>query len=563
MKKLFLLPALAIGLLPSLNLKAANKSVPTKVDKVTIFLQGAQIYHAEEVTIPTGTTEFVFNGVSPYLDPSTLFSSGRGNFLILDTRFNTRYPEEILATESNPLEVKYQNQIDLKNDSIADIGYELKILEAKKRNLVNEKNFLEGNRLIKGETKRDTLNLVKDALEYYRSRMGNIDQEWVKATREEDRLNKKKRGIEARLNDLVALVEKVRGGQPTDESKPSYEVIVTVSADAAQTGTIEFNYYTQQASWSAEYDLKATAASSAIQLVQKAKIYQNTGMDWKNVNITLSTGNPRLSNTRPYLNPVYLYGQMLATQEAVDISTTGRADDFNESLFSSRTKSIADLKKPVAGTAANVTQVTVNPILVEYAIDAKYSIPADNQQHTVVVGKKDLDTKFEYYSVPKLDKDAFLQARLTNWEELNLVAGAAKIYFDGSFIGNSSINPDIAVDTLNLDMGRDRSLVIDRKKIKEKTKEKFFDEKRELTRSYTITVRNTKNLPITLQLQDQMPLSNNKDIVVEAIELDGGKADEYSGIVSWDLKLKPKETKVIKFTYSVKAPKQIQLVNLP
>ena len=100
-------------------------------------------------------------------------------------------------------------------------------------------------------------------------------------------------------------------------------------------------------------------------------------------------------------------------------------------------------------------------------------------------------------------------------------------------------------------------------KIKEKTKEKFFDKKRELTRSYTITVRNTKNLPITLQLQDQMPLSNNKDIVVEAIELDGGKADEYSRIVSWDLKLKPKETKVIKFTYSVKAPKQIQLVNLP
>jgi len=174
-----------------------------------------------------------------------------------------------------------------------------------------------------------------------------------------------------------------------------------------------------------------------------------------------------------------------------------------------------------------------------------------------------LNTKFEYYSVPKLDKGAFLQAKLSNWEELNLVSGNAKIYFDGSFIGNSSINADLALDTLNLDLGRDRSLAVERKKIKEKTKERFLDDKRELTRSYTLTVRNTKSQAISIQVQDQLPLSNNKEIVVEALDLDGGKVDEYSGIVSWDLKLKPKETKIIKFTYSVKAPKEIQLLNLP
>ena len=563
MKKSIFSIALTFSLLLSFSLMAGNKSISTKVEKVTIFLQGAQIYHSEELTIPIGTSELVFAGVSPYLDPSTLFSSGRGNFLILDTRFHTRYPEEIGTSEPNPLEIKYLNQIEQKKDSLSDLGYDLKLLEAKKRNLVNEKNFLENNRLIKGETKRDTLNLVKDALEYYRTRMGNIDQEWVKATREEDKLNKKKQGVQTRLDNLLALIEQVRVGQPVNESKPSYEVIVTVSSEVNQTGTIEFNYYTQQASWSPDYDLKATAASTAIQLVQKAKIYQNTGLDWKNVNITLSTGNPRLSNVRPYLNPFYLYGQTLVTTRTIEMAAVASDEGFSERPYLPQTKATADFKKPMAGTAANVTQVTVNPILVEYAIEALYSIPADNQQHTVVIGKKDLNTKFEYYSVPKLDKDAFLQARLSNWEELNLVSGNAKIYFDGSFIGNSSINADIALDTLNLDLGRDRSLVVDRKKIKEKTKERFLDDKRELTRSYTLTVRNTKSQAISIQVQDQMPLSNNKDIVVEALDLDGGKVDEYSGIVTWDLKLKPKETKTIKFSYSVKSPKEVQLVNLP
>ena len=562
MKNKFLTIFLGLGLITNISAKANSKSIPTKVDKVTIFLQGAQIYHSETVQIPAGTSDLIFSGVSPFLDPSTLFSSGKGDFLILDTRFNTRYPEQIEATERNPIELKYLQQIEQKNDSISEIGYDLKLLEAKKRNLVTEKNFLEANRLVKGETKRDTLNLVKDALEYYRNRMANIDQEWIKASKEEDRLNKRKNAIQQRLEVLNELVQKVRNGIPSEDVQPGYEVIITVSSELAQSGTINFNYYTQQASWHPEYDLKASGSSTAIQLIQKAKIHQNTGLDWKNVQLTLSTGNPGLSNSRPYLNPYYVYAQVYDEVQVAGARNESLEDDDRRS-FHPRTKAMQDMKVPTnTGTAANITTKIVNMIMVEYSIDTKYSIPADNQQHTVIISKKDLDTQFEYYAVPKVDKDAFLQARLTNWEELNLVAGAAKIYMDGSFVGQSSIDPNTTLDTLNLDLGRDRSLVVDRKKVKEKTKEKLLEDKRVITRSFTITLRNTKNTSITMNLQDQMPLSNNKEIVVEALELDGGVKDEYSGVVTWDIKLKPKETKVIKFTYSVKAPREVQLVNL-
>ncbi len=544
---------------------ATNKNIPSRPHRITVYLQGAQIHHSEDLTIPLGTTEFSFQGVSPYMDQNTVVSSGKGDFTILETRFNTRYPEAIVEKDSNPLQQKYERQIRLKNDSIQELNYSLKLLEARKKNLVVEKNFLENNRLIKGETKRDTLALVINALEYYRSRMGNIDAEWIKATREEDKLNRQKAEMQESVNELSNLIAKIRSGEPVEDAQPIYEVVITVSADVAQAGSIDFNYYTPQASWIPEYDLKAKTISTGIQLVQKAKVYQNTLTDWKNVQMTLSTGNPRLSNSRPFLSPFYAgYYRPYATQEVlVNTNVAGMAmmemiDDAEYDAKKSAPKMQAEAKMP-----ANYTTVVNTPVLVEYKIDASYSIPSDNKPHVVVIQKKELDTKFEYYAIPKLDADAFLQAKLINWEELNLLQGEAKIYFDGSFVGKSSINPSITSDTLALDLGRDKSINIERKKLKDKCKEQLLGENKIITRSYSITLRNNKSIAAKVNVQDQIPLSAQKDIVIENENLDGADKDELTGIITWAMNLKPKESRTVKFSYTVKYQKGVVLNELP
>lgn len=539
------------------------KTIKCTPDNATVYLNGVQLYYSENVNIPVGTSEYAFQGVSPMIDPSSIITGGKGNFTILDAQFNTRYPETIELKPDNPLLLKYQKQIKSKQDSIKEIGYDLSLYGATKQALIKEKDYLQNNKIIKGETKRDSVMLVKDALQYFRERQANIDLEWNKILRAEDKLIEKKQYLETSINDIQQLINKVMEGTPQEGAQPIYEVIITIQSDEAIAGSIQFNYYTSSASWLPEYELKASSTSSNISLIQKAKLVQNTGIDWKDVKLTLSTGNPSLSNTKPYLNPYYL--QLIQAQKKETLSSkfdssTDDEKDLNEISITS--SGSATLFAPDANQAYNWSTVAINPVQVEYSISLSYNIPSDNKAHTIAIQKKDIGAKMEYYCVPKLDRDAFLQARIIDWEDMNLIPGQAKIYFDNSFVGNSSINPSETDDTLNIDLGRDKTIVVERKILKEKSKTTFIEGDKIVTRFYTINIRNTKATSVKILLQDQIPLSTQKDVIVTADETSGATLDENTGILSWNLNIKSKEQKLIKFSYTVKFPGAVNLSSL-
>lgn len=529
------------------------KSILCNPDNATVYLNGAQLYYSENILIPAGVTDFSFSGVSPYLDPATIITGGKGDFTILDAQFNTRYPETIETKPDNPLLLKYQKQIKTKQDSVYELYYQLQLIQANKDELVIEKNFLQNNPIIKGTTKRDSLVLMKDAIEYFRQRQNNIDEQWVKLTREQDKLTYIKQHLETDITEINTLINKVKIGQPAEDAQPVYEIIISVSADVAVNATIQFNYYTSNASWIPEYDLKASSNDNGITLIQKAKLIQNTAVDWKNVKLTLSTGNPAVGNTKPTLNPFYI--SLYNYQYNESLKSTD--EELNSVTVTGATKIPSSLDD--AKHSFDYATVQTNRVQVEYAIDLSYSIPSDNKPHSIAIQKKELNANFKYYCIPKMDKDAFLQARITDWEDMNLIAGTAKIYFDNSFVGKSVINPNEMDDTLNIDLGRDKTILVERKLLKEKSKTGFIDGNKTVTRSYTITVRNTKATSVTLVLQDQIPLSNQKDITVTADETGGALLEENIGALTWNLNLKSKESKVLKFTYTIKYPGSVEI----
>ncbi len=153
-------------------------------------------------------------------------------------------------------------------------------------------------------------------------------------------------------------------------------------------------------------------------------------------------------------------------------------------------------------------------------------------------------------------------ARLTDWEDLNLVAGTARIYFDGSYVGQTAINPGSTNDTLLLNLGRDKSIVVKRIKLKDKSKEKVLNENRMVTKTYEITVRNTKSIPIRLIVEDQMPISSDPSIKITYEEYGKASFNPDTGKLIWDFKLDPKESKKMNFTYEVKYPKDRLLANI-
>lgn len=153
-------------------------------------------------------------------------------------------------------------------------------------------------------------------------------------------------------------------------------------------------------------------------------------------------------------------------------------------------------------------------------------------------------------------------AEISDYSKYNLLPGEANIIFEGLYVGKTYINANQTSDTLNLSMGRDKKISIKREKVVDKSGTKFLSSKKEQTFTYDITVRNNKKEAVQLLLKDQYPLSPDKEIEVTLIESNDAKINSENGILTWDLNLKPNETKKIRISYKVKYPKDNIIGNL-
>lgn len=539
---------------------AAN-TFKAKVEKATVYLNGAQLFSSHDVSLLQGVNEIIFEGVSPLLQAPSLQASGKGSFTIMEVRFDAIYPEAIAVAKPSAKKVK---SLQLIGDSITEITLQLDEIADKMSALQTEKNILLNNRLIKGETKRDTLNLFKDAMEYLRNRLSNLNAETYKLKREQNVKNQLLTELQERQNQLSALINQVDNtGKPAPQA--NHRVIVSVLAEQPCVGSVSINYFVAEAGWTPEYDLRADNNTNKLQLTHKARITQNTGIDWSNALLTLATGTPMQSTIKPNLAPAYLsfYNAYQQVEKKKALSKKPQTLSFNEATASSVDKGNRyddDMKDAVA--SYDWTTVSENILNTEYEVKLRYNIPADGKQHLVAIQTKDLKTNYNLSSVPKLDASAYLLAKITGWEDLNLIPGNSRIYFDGTYIGESFIDPNTTNDTLELSMGRDRGIVVQRKKLKDKTKEKVLLEEKTISVTYEIMVKNTKSVTAELHIDDQIPLSSNPGIVVKLTDSSKAKYDVETGKLSWEINLKPKESRKISFTYEVKIPKDKMIAGI-
>jgi uncharacterized protein (TIGR02231 family) len=164
----------------------------------------------------------------------------------------------------------------------------------------------------------------------------------------------------------------------------------------------------------------------------------------------------------------------------------------------------------------------------------------------------DLDANYKYFTVPKLDQSVYLVAQLSKLDELGLVPAQANIFFDGSYVGETYIDPTTMEDTLNLSLGGDPNIIVKRTLLKKECKEKIVGDKVEKTQSYAIEVKNLKANNIELVIQDQLPITQNGDITIEALDLGKGELNSQTGMIEWKLDLKSKESKTVNFSFKVK-----------
>jgi uncharacterized protein (TIGR02231 family) len=293
-------------------------------------------------------------------------------------------------------------------------------------------------------------------------------------------------------------------------------------------------------------------------MMYKAKVVQNTGIDWKKVKLTLSSGNPNQNNQAPTLGAWWLqYNQNYGYREG----------DKNKELIG-RVQGIqvdaVEMSAPVMmkKSISSYTTVVENQLNISFDIDIPYDILSNGKEHSVSLKEIKLPASYKYFAAPRVEKEAFLLAEINDYSKYNLLQGEANIIFEGMYVGKTMINPNQTADTLSLSMGRDKSISIKRDKVVDKSGTKFLSSKKEQTFTFDITIRNNKKEAVDMKLQDQIPLSPDKEIEIEILENSNGKLAAETGILTWDLNLKPNETKKIRISYKVRYPKDRTISNL-
>lgn len=535
--------------------------VKATLNEVTVYSQGAQLHHRANYTVKTGVTEIIVEGVSSFIDPKSIQVKAVGNVVILDSRYSLYYPQPGPLSEDG-IPVKIKKDIALLEDSLRNMGYDIQEIQDEIDVLNTTKSIVMNNGSMKSQGRvNDSLNFLKLAVEFYSLKITEINKKVLALSKRKNEKIEKRKVMEVRLVDLKNYQN--GNGLQLKNNNPIPRIIVTVSSTELVTGKMNLSYFVSNAGWTPFYDLRSEALTGKINLTYKAQVYQNTGLDWNDVKLSISTNNPYANKTKPELQPWYIdyttYRVDAAKKRNLDYNQAPAAkvqDSFNMG-FTFNSNAFEDKESL---TADQFTTVVQQLIAAEFKIDLPYTIKSNNEQHMVLIKQTDLDTKFKYYSVPKMDKGVYLVAQMTKLDELQLVPARANIYFDGSYIGETYIDPTSMDDTLNLSLGKDPNIVVKRILLKKDSKDKIIAEKRERSFAYSIEVKNLKSIPIEIVIQDQIPITQNADITIEKSDLGkGGNLNETTGLMEWSFSLKPKESKLFDYNFKVKHSKDKQI----
>jgi len=512
-----------------------QQTVQSKITTAQVYFRGAQITREAKVNLEPGTNLLLFDDLPQTLNSNTIVVESNLPITLLSVKHNINY----LKNQEKPKEV-----IKLE-DTLKTLQRTLQLKNAMMQVYKEEESMLLSNKSIGGQNTGVQTDNLKTSTDFFRTRLTDI------------KVNQHELTLEIqKINEQIQRISNQISGRLSSRTRAVSEIYVSVSAKSVLQANINLSYFVPEANWAPVYDIRATQIEKPIQLALKANIKNNTGENWDNIKLTLSSANPLQSGVKPNLSPWYLYPYVPVSplrEERPVSSAKGKAPGIATAIDSRETEAFE--------TTVSYTTVQQNLTTIEYNITIPYTIPPDGKDYAVDIQEYNLPALYEYQCVPKLDKDAFLIARISGWDEYNLLPGVANLFAEGKYIGNSYIDPSSVKDTLNISLGRDKGITISREMLKDFSSEKFIGANKTIERTYEISVRNRKSNAISIAIEDQIPLSNQKDIQIDIDikNLAGAEYDETTGMLKWKMSIQPGETKKVKFTYVVKHPKDMIL----
>lgn len=539
----------------SLGLQAA---VDSRITAVTVYTDRAVVTRSATADFAAaGVHELVFEKLPAMLNEQSLQVSGKGTaaVTILD-----------VSAKQTFLDFTPNERVKALEDQLRGLLKQRRALDDRGRLLDQQRQSVD--RIEAAMITPPAKDVPRADLNQFTATLNFVNEQRAKLATDVAALDEQREDLQARITAVEQQLNELRGAG----GRAFKTVTVRVAAANAGNLSLALSYTVPGASWLPTYDARVLHAERAVELGYFGLVRQSTGEDWKDVALTLSTARPGLGGAAPQLYAwnLDIINLIVLRQEAENRS---RREMMAKSTMANapRAVNMQTLTSDAVGAAAEekdaeaaVATIEAGATSAVFKLAAAASVPSDNSPQKVPIMSTQFKAAPEYLTVPKLQQNAFLTAKVSNTSDFPLLAGAMNVFLDGTFVATSKLRTVMAGEKFDLALGADEGISVKHKRVQKFTEDTgITNSGKRITYEYLLTIQNNKRTTERVVVADQIPLSRNEKIVVkqllpEARELK--PTDE--GTLKWTLDLKPGEKREITVKFTVDHPNDIMVGGL-
>ncbi len=517
------------------------------ITQVTVYTDRAQVTREAKATLEPGEQQVRFADLPDAIERNSVQVNGTGAMVLRDVAFSTVHfavTPDARRKELDEERRKLKGQLREREGTQATATAEKGFLDA-----ITSKLTSSSDKATVGELDPD--RWIK-MVEFYRGRLGQLDTETRELEERVRELKSELRKVEAQISDLGREQERTRN-----------VVDVTVEAKAAGEITLRLSYIVYGPSWVPVYGLRADTNAEKMGVTYNGMVTQSTSEDWSGVALSLSTAKADVGGEEPKLEPwridflrarpvLHAAQSIMPAAAMAKRSAVAEAEEMDDMMAEA---GVAEPEMEIEEAA-----VEAGATAVVFAVPGRVDVPSDNNPHRVSVMVAEFDASLKYSTVPKLAPYAYLKAVVTNASEFPFLAGEANVFVDGSFVAGSALELVAPGQEFTASLGVDEAIKVERVFVKKFQKDEgVLSKKTKFIYEYRIEATNNRKTDVSLAVKDQLPISQNKEIVVDVLEPRLGKADspekDDRERLTWKLSLAPAEKRKLPLSFSVEFPR--------
>ncbi|MGY4573551.1 mucoidy inhibitor MuiA family protein [Bradyrhizobium sp. USDA 3256] len=539
------------GALVAGPLHAANLDAVSQVDAVTVYPDGASVTRVITLDLPAGDSTLIARDFPMGLDPSSLRVDGEGGAKLTIGAIDTKLPQPLLPPNLSEID----KRIEALNDERADLQGLISAAEARRK---FAERFAEASPAGLGE-KGEARPLSE-----WRAAFSAVADEVATADSAIRDAERKIRVIDRDLAQLAA--------DRTSKPPSKVEVRIDVASQAVTKATLRVTYAVPNARWVPLYDARldtgARDRKPAIELVRRAEITQSTGEDWSNVALVVSTVRVARGGNAPDLRSLIVQYPQPPRPLA---KLSGEASMRAREALAPAPAADAVQQFRFGGGRMDELEATaeIGAFQATFKIPGRVSVAANEGAKSLRISTATITPDLAVRAVPVIDPTAFLEASFVQADDAPLLPGQVSIYRDGIFVGRSRMATAAKDETVRLGFGADDKVKIERTVVKrnEGSAGLIVTTSKTDERAFKTTVRNGHDFPIKVAIQDQLPVSENDDIVVEMLPSSTPATTtnlrDKRGVLEWAFEAKAGEVRDINFAWRMRWPKDKGVVMVP